>query len=503
MSFSNTNDDIFVLTMPSQVDRGALMSRYSRSKKDMREIYNMEFATNPNRGTEFYQKVLSQYGDDSIAELGTAQIAIENISNIAAQKIEDRRIGFSFLEKSSRYVSWADKPYKYYMGADIEQSEYADIYKESCEFSFDTYVKLNEELTKYIHEKWPIEIFADLDKADSKKAHKIYDNVVKSKVLDISRGLLPAGTKTNVAITGNGRAFEYLISVLLADPLEECQQIGNCIYNELQKTMGPFIQRAKSMHGHKMKRYLAMLKDLKPDKYRPPINWPREGQNVKLIKGPKESRAMEHIVAGMLLENNLFQRYETALKYASTEMARFELNDFLDQISDLRQNRRQKLPRSFEWPEFTFDIECDYGIFRDLHRHRILTLQRGDLTAFNPYTIHPMVLACGMHPHYIDAMEKSRITHQQMSHKMPKEAQYVVNFGFKYNFMIKVNFRELCHIVELRTLPQGHSEYRSIVQQMYHCVKVKHPILIKMMKFANLENEEFGRLKAEIRAANK
>ena len=140
--FSNTEDNVFAITSPRQVDRGALMSRYSRTDKSMRQIFLDEFLKNKNRGDEFYDRVLLEYGDDSVAELGEAQIAIEGLSNIAVKKIEDRRIGLSYLEKSSRYVAWNKKEngkYRFYRDPEITKSRFADMYEESCNFSFDMY----------------------------------------------------------------------------------------------------------------------------------------------------------------------------------------------------------------------------------------------------------------------------------------------------------------------------------------------------------------------------
>src|ERR671925_875363 len=142
--FSNSDRAVFAITTPRQVDRGALMSRYSRTDKTMRRIFLNEFANNPKRGEEFYQKILLEYGDDSVAELGEAQVAVEWISNIAAKKIEDHRIGLSYLEKSSRYIPFDKKVgnmYKYYRDEKILESKYADLYIESCDHSFDVYSK--------------------------------------------------------------------------------------------------------------------------------------------------------------------------------------------------------------------------------------------------------------------------------------------------------------------------------------------------------------------------
>ncbi|MBI2007078.1 MAG: FAD-dependent thymidylate synthase, partial [Nitrosopumilales archaeon] len=143
----------------SKVDRGALMSRYSRTDKSMRRVFLDEFLSNKNRGEEFYNRVLLEYGDDSVAELGGAQIAIEGLSNIAVKKIEDRRIGLSYLEKSSRYVTWDKKEsgsYKFYKEPAIMESKYADMYLESCNLDFDVYSKNIEPMINYVREKFPI-----------------------------------------------------------------------------------------------------------------------------------------------------------------------------------------------------------------------------------------------------------------------------------------------------------------------------------------------------------
>ncbi|HLE35095.1 MAG TPA: FAD-dependent thymidylate synthase, partial [Nitrososphaerales archaeon] len=241
--FSNVDKSVFAITTPKQVDRGALMSRYSRSDKSMRRIFLDEFLKNPNRGEEFYNRVLLEYGDDSVAELGEAQIAIEGISNIAVQKIEDRRIGLSYLEKSTRYVAFHQKingNYKYYREPAIMNSRHADRYIEACDLDFDTYQKHLESMIKYVQEKESIEAmtFRDSDSGsdvpfgnlknqkDVDAAKRIYTATTRAKALDILRSLLPAATITNVGITGNGRAFEYLLSFLYGSELEEERRIA-------------------------------------------------------------------------------------------------------------------------------------------------------------------------------------------------------------------------------------------------------------------------------------
>src|ERR687889_2135858 len=180
--FSNTDRSVFVIITPHQVDRGALMSRYSRTDKTMRRIFIEEFLPNPNRGLEFYNRVLLEYGDESVAELGTAQCAMEWVSNISAQKIEDHRIGLSFLEKSSRYVAFDKKvngAYKYYRDKKIMSSSYADNFIQSCNLAFEIYSKNIIPMQNYLKEKIPID---DLYFYDSGIQNESTFNSLKSSI---------------------------------------------------------------------------------------------------------------------------------------------------------------------------------------------------------------------------------------------------------------------------------------------------------------------------------
>src|SRR5574342_124087 len=266
--FSNTDKHVFAIITPRQVDRGALMSRYSRTDKSMRKIFLEEFLQNKNRGEEFYNRVLLEYGDDSVAELGEAQIAIEGLSNIAVKKIEDRRIGLSYLEKSSRYVAWDKKingEYKFFKEPKIMNSKFADKYLESCNLDFCVYSKNIQSMISYIQEREPIENqrfrnssdnevpFSNLtDETDIKSATRIYNATIKAKALDVLRGLLPASTLTNVGITGNGRAYEYLLTILYGSKLEEEINLATKIHRELDVVIKSFVRRSDDTYGRRL-----------------------------------------------------------------------------------------------------------------------------------------------------------------------------------------------------------------------------------------------------------
>jgi len=518
--FSNTDGDVFAIITPKQVDRGALMSRYSRTNKSMRRIFLDEFLKNKNRGEEFYNRVLLEYGDDSVAELGEAQIAIEGLSNIAVKKIEDRRIGLSYLEKSSRYVAWNKKEkgkYRFYRDSEIMKSRFADMYEETCNFSFDIYSKNIEPMISYVREKYPIEKYSFKDSTDGKEklfsklknegdiksANMIYRGSTKAKALDILRGLLPASTLTNVGITGNGRAFEYLLTVLGSSELREEQDLASKIKKELDTTIKSFVRRADDKYGKAFQNYLRDIKNksksiaLKEIKSKPTT-----GVVTNLVDCESEKTAIDKIITGLLYEQSPSTSYQNILqqvKKFSKEKKIKIINEFIK----LRTNRRHRPSRAFENIYYTFDLCNNFGMFRDFHRHRALTLERQLLTTDHKYHIPNEINILGIAKDFKDCMNKTKETFEKIRKKYPEQGQYVVNFAYNYPYFMKLNLREACHLIELRTVPQGHVDYRQVAQQMFKLINKVHPNLSKIMKFVDLKEYDLERFEAEKRTEEK
>lgn len=514
--FSNPRENVFVLTTPSQVDRGALMSRYSRSTKSMRRVFLDEFLNNPDRGREFYERVLTEYGDDSVAELGTAQVGIEGISNMAVRKIEDRRIGLSFLEKSSRYVSWeakSDGRYAYYRGPDISESIHEKIYEEACDFSFDTYARCIPAVRAYLEEAYPIADFPFRDSRDSaekpfskltvesdiKMAERAYKRAAKSMTFDLLRGLLPASTLTNLGVTGNGRAFEYLISILNSSQLREERAVGKDLAEELGPAMGPFIKRAGEKYGRQLEEYLVKLRRASepPVCDLPPVT---EGV-VRLVSCDEQQDAMNMVVAGLLYENGVYT-FGNLLDVVKT-MPHGDKRAIVLRFAGLRENRRQRPPRAFETVSYVFDMVNNFGMFRDMHRHRVLTLQRQLLGTKHGFDLPPDLEKAGCSGEFVECMRRSRDAYDKMAGTDPVMAQYVVNFAYRYQYVMSVNLRELCHLVELRTLPQGHQDYREAARRMFEQVSDAHPDLSRIIKFADTGKYYMGRIASEKRTLSK
>ncbi|MFZ9006067.1 MAG: FAD-dependent thymidylate synthase [Nitrosopumilaceae archaeon] len=517
--FSNSDGIVFAIITPRQVDRGALMSRYSRTDKSMRRIFLDEFLKNKNRGEEFYNRVLLEYGDDSVAELGEAQIAIEGLSNIAVKKIEDRRIGLSYLEKSSRYVAWNKKikgEYRFYRDPVLMKSKFADLFLESCNFSFDVYSKNIDPMIKYVREKYPIEKYSFKDSKDGKEkqfsklreeqdiksANMIYRGSTKAKALDILRGLLTESTLTNVGITGNGRAFEYLLTVLSASELHEEQELASKIKKELDTTIKSFVRRSDDKYGKAFQKYLKELKTTSK-KIAKEIQPKRSGGvRTKLVDWESEKNSIDKIITSIIYEQSPSTSYADILNQVKKFSSQKKIK-IINQFTKLRKNRRHRPSRAFESTYYTFDLLNNFGMFRDFHRHRALTLERQLLTTDHGYNTPDEIKILGINKEYKECMDKTKESFDKIRKKYPEQGQYVVNFAFNYPYFMKFNLREACHLIELRTVPQGHIDYRRVAQQMYNQINKVHPNLSKIMKFVDLKEYDLERFESEKRTEEK
>jgi thymidylate synthase ThyX len=520
--FSNIDGQVFAITTPRQVDRGALMSRYSRTDKTMRRIFLDEFAKNPNRGEEFYRRVLLEYGDDSVAELGEAQVAVEGISNIAAKKIEDRRVGLSYLEKSSRYVAFNQKVggyYRYAREESIMSSSHADRYIEACDHSFNTYSKSIQPLQAFLKEKEPIERFSFFDSMSQKEipfnnliagkdieaARRIYSMTIKAKALDILRGLLPASTMTNIGITGNGRAFEYLLTLMYGSKLKEIRSIAAQLFNELNTLIPSFIRRANDKYGQALQEYTAKTGNAIGEFARSHLSGippEEEPELVRLIDYKDNFQAEVNVISAILYEQAQGQSLHRITNYVKS-MPIEERSKVLRAYTEFRTSRRHRPGRAFEMVDYTFELFTNFGIFRDLHRHRILTIERQLLSTRHGYDLPQDLVDSGLDKDFRDCMSLSKQVYEEIAKTMPEEAQYVVNFAYRYPYFVKMNLREACHMIELRTAPQGHPDYRIVCQKIYNEIKQVHPQLAHGIKFVDMNRYQLERFDAEKKSEKK
>jgi thymidylate synthase ThyX len=514
---TNTTSPIFVLRNLPEVIKGALFSRYSRSALGLRSLLLKEFILNEEvafsslvgthsfeeqiiaiqKAQSFYDRILDGYGDDSIGELGGAHLALEGISMLSAKVVEDGRIGASPLEKSTRYIYFDQKidgRYLYYREPILMTSAYRDLFLTTSDSLFETYSRLIPPLTALLEQQHP---------KDSSISKGAYTATLRAKVLDCLRGLLPAGTLTNMGIFGNGRFFENLLQKMNCHPLAEVQEVGKKAYEELSKEIPSFIRRAEPSHVHYQhyaKFYETMQRELQQFAKRiPPSVSALTQSGVRLISF--DADAPKKIAAALLFSSGSAS-LEELQKFCSS-LSEEELMQLLDTACNARDNRRHKSPRALEHASFTFEILADFGIYRDLHRHRILTQERQLLTCDLGYYVPGEIRNTPLYSDYCNALEKAKATYDMIAKELPEEAQYIVPMAYNIHWYFHCNLRSLQWLCELRSSPQGHPGYRLIAQEMARQVSTKCPLLERFFKFVDYEGYDLGRLDAELRTEEK
>lgn len=513
---TNMDGSVFALRNLPEVVKGALFSRYSRAPSSLRMTLLREFIQKPemgfreivnfqlDRGTdevvaikkaeEFYDRVLVGYGDDSVAELGGAHIACENVSNIASKVLEDSRIGLSPLEKSTRYIFFNEKingEYRFYKDPTIMDSEFADLYVKICNMLFDAYSGLVDPMMAYIRERYPQE---------EGVTDRAYAFTVKAKACDIIRVFLPAAALTNVGIFGNGRSFEYLLTKMYAHELAEMRNLAAAMQEELQKVIPSFVKRANDQYGQIQQQFFAAARDAARNSAADMLKGDAsQSGSVTLVDHDRE--AEKKIAAAILYSecHHPFQQIKNAVDAMDETGRRKIIHDYLRQ----RSNRRHRPGRPFEQAWYTFDLLGNYGIYRDLQRHRMLTQERQRLTTRNGYDIPGELVEAGFAEKYHSCMQRAKEAFEEMERRFSQQAQYIVPFGFRIRWYFHLNLRELYHLLELRTMRQGHPDYRRMCQEMFRQAQKVHPFLLSFMKFVDMNDYELERLEAEKRIDKK
>jgi thymidylate synthase ThyX len=502
--FTNLDRPVFALRNLPEVVKGALFSRYSRTEKSLRRVLLDEFINDPESGFErlagtapvdddmvavrraedFYERVLVGYGDDSVAELAGAHVAVEQVSTLGAKALEDSRIGISPLEKSTRYVRF-DRPgpdgrFLFYRGQELDHPEY----EPAAGALFEIYSGLVEPVTQAIRERFPQE------EGETDRAWK---SATRAKALDLLRGLLPAGTLTNLGLFGNGRAFEYLATKMAAHELPECRRLANDLHRELSLVIPSFVRRALD------------------DRYGRPAAERQVGVRKATSRMAVRGHAHETPPSVRLIEFDADAERKVvaaALYPYSDEPFEGQAGDtgeVLDAILGNRANRRQRVPRALEQAQYMFEIVANFAAYRDLHRHRMLTQDRQHLGTQLGYDLPPGIVELGLQDRFARAVEAAARAHRRLEGDLgPALAQYVVPLAFHVRWYFRANLREIYHLCELRTTPQGHPDYRWVAQQMFLRVREVHPRLAGYARFVDLgPGDELERRRSEHRIDEK
>jgi thymidylate synthase ThyX len=501
--FTNADRHIFALTNLPETVKGALFARYSRSAKSLRRLFLDEFAQDmppvraqaasngTSRADRLYDKVFNEYGDDSVAQLGGAHIACEYVSNVLTKVLEWGRL-MAYLEQSTRYVPYTDKlhgRWRYHVPQEVTGA-LRERYTAVMDGVFETYAKWIPAMQEHFAARYP------KAPGDSDGVHRA---AIRAKALDTLRGMLPAATQSNVGLYGTGQAFEALLLRMNAHPLEEARSCAADMLRELRKVIPAFLTRVDVPdRGAAWSEYLAtnraetatlaatLLRDVTAE----------ERDEVVLTDFDPDGES-KIVAAALYAVSDL---PDDQLIGVARRMTPDERASVLASYVGSRANRRHKPGRAFERTTYRFDVLTDYGAFRDLQRHRLLTLEWQPLSTRHGFTEPDAIREAGAGDDWDRVMDASASLYEAiLADGLRDAAPYAVAMAYRVRFYMEMNAREAMHLIELRTAPQGHPAYRRVCQQMHRLIdeQAGHRAVAAAMRFADHSVVELERLGSE------
>lgn len=490
---TNTDSSVYGFTEQiAPVTVAAAMARLSRRGDDMRVTLLDEFIGKADKDAQLLHRVITAFGDDSVQQLTSQYIVVENASNLLTKKLEWGRLA-AYLEQSTRYIYFDQKDasghYRYFVPPELK-GKLRSQYIKTMNQVFDIYSKLVAELTTYVRAN------SSTPKAEQDGAWRA---ATKAQACDAIRPLLPVATKSTVGIYASGQALESLIMHLLSDELPEARTVGQQILDEARKVTPVFLERAdKPDRGgatiaYRANTYSAVRKIASQLL---PANHTAENAPVTLVAYTPHNEL--DVVADMLYEHS-----DLPLAALQEETAKWPYQRKLDVFQAYmgeRLNRRHRPGRALEKIHYSFDLVCDYGIFRDLQRHRMVDdLEWQLLSPRMGYDTPKLVEEAGLSDAFDECFDLSLQLYSALqAGDKQLEAQYATLLGHKMRWKVTINAREAFQLLELRTSPQGHPGYRKLGLQMYEKIAEVHPLLAENMRFVNQgEDPELARLAAE------
>jgi thymidylate synthase ThyX len=499
--FTDLDGPVFALVNLPETVKGALFARYSRYPGTLRRLFLEEFADSVpeggrfdgdegRRAAELYERIFVGYGDDSVAQLGGAHVACEWTSNILTKILQRPRLG-AYLEQSTRYIAYdrqmPDGGYRFYRDPELGPG-----YEAAMDFLFDTYADALPRVRAWVDGTFP------RSDGEPEAARR---RAVNAKALDLLRGLLPAASLSHMGIYATGQAYEQLILHLTGHPLPEARRYGELILAAIKAVMPSFVSRVERPdRGGAWASYLQQRRSA-AEHWAARLNLdhenePDERPAVRLVHVDGDE---DRLLAALLFEAAATPEDETLAAVA--DLPQDERARMLADLVGDRGNRRHRPGRGFEALRYRFEIVSDYGAFRDLQRHRMLTVQWQTLTPDLGAAVPDEVAAAGCGDAYRAALERSHEAYDALAAAGHAEAApYALCLGYRMRYVLDLNAREAMHLIELRSGREGHPGYRAVAHEMHAQIAEHHPAVAAAMTHVDTSAEpRLERILSEMR----
>jgi thymidylate synthase ThyX len=502
--FTNLDRPVFGLVNLPETVKGAMFARYSRYQGTLRRMYLDEFAegrpaaepfdgAEGERARKLYERIFLGYGDDSVAQLGGAHIACEWVSNVMTKLLQRGRLA-AYLEQSTRYIPY-DAPiaeglgYRYWRHAELGPE-----YERTMDFLFDAYADALPRV-----EAWAAERFPRPD-GEPEAAHR---RAIRAKALDLLRGLLPAASLSHMGIFATGQAYEQLLLRLYASPLPEARDYADMILAELKAIMPSFVARVeRPERGGEWISYLEE-RGAAAERWTRRLGLDRArrdehaGPAVRLLS---VEGGEDELLSALLFEASSCSEDEA--RSAVRALPPDERATMLGELVGERRNRRHRPGRGFEALRYRFEVVSDYGAFRDLQRHRMLTIQWQALGPELGAGVPEELEHAGVGDAYREGLERSSAEYERIAAAgRPELAPYALCLGYRIRYVLDMNAREAMHLIELRSGREGHPAYRAVAHALHAEIAAVHPAVAAAMDFVDRDTEpRLERILSEIRA---
>jgi thymidylate synthase ThyX len=500
--FTNLDRPVFALVNLPETVKGALFARYSRYPGTLRRLFLDEFADSlpevassyddaeGERAAKLYETIFLGYGDDSVAQLGGAHVACEWVSNVLTKILQRPRLG-AYLEQSTRYIAY-DAPmpgggYRY-----LRDPALGAEYEQAMDAIFGIYAESLPRVTEWIDSQFS---------GDPSPART---RAIKAKALDLLRGVLPASALSHMGIFATGQTYEQLILHLLAHPLPEAREAGLGILDAVQAVMPSFVSRVE-----------------RPDRGGEWVSYLRERdataarwvQRLGLQGDATDDRPSVRLLhvdgdEDALLAALLFEAAGCSEEDARIRLSALSSDERAQLLSDLvgaRANRRHRPGRGYEALRYRFEVVSDYGAFRDLQRHRMLTVQWQLLTPHLGAGVPDEVDAAGCGDAYRRALDMSAAEWERLAAAHDERtAMYALCLGYRIRYVLDLNAREAMQLIELRSGREGHPSYRAVAHEMHRLIASVHPSVAATMTHVDDDTEpRLERILSEMRTQAK
>ena len=498
--FTNLDRPVFGLVNLPETVKGALFARYSRYAGTLRRLFLDEFAdsvpvvpaiegSEGERAAKLYETIFLGYGDDSVAQLGGAHIACEWTSNLLTKILQRPRLA-SYLEQSTRYIAYDAQAdgygYRYH-----RDPRFGPEYERAMDGLFESYSSLLERTTAHVGDRFPA---AD---GQSPAAHR---RAVRAKALDLVRGVLPASSLSHMGIYASGQAYEQLVLHLLAHPLAEAQAYGEMLLAELQKIIPSFVTRVpRPDRGGRWIEFLRERREAAETVAARLGIGAGDGSAAPSVRLVRAHGSELELIAALLFEATGAPEEDALRTVAQLDPA--ARASLVRELVGTRENRRHRPGRGFETLHYRFEIVSDYGAFRDLQRHRLLTCQWQRLSPDLGADVPHELTDAGLGGDYARALDLSRAEHDRLrDNGFAEEAPYALCLAYRIRYVLELDAREALHLIELRSGREGHPSYRAVALQMRDAIAETHPTVAAAMTHVDDSTEErLERLLSEMR----